>query len=114
MAEGEDTSVQNLAWHDGMYFFNDALRMTVPPNATAQAAASSPGGLRDASVPCFCSDAAPRDTSETAPPPYLVTVDCFSIAQYGNCRAPFMKVGGRGSQERRRQLGSRRKVAISV
>ena len=34
-AAQEDTPVNQLAWHDGMLFFNGAIRKTIPPNATA-------------------------------------------------------------------------------
>lgn len=89
IAQGEDTSIQNLAWHDGMVIFNGALRKAIPPNATS---AADPAAV---AVPCGCSDAAPRDTSGGVPP-FLVTTDCFFLAADGNCNASFMQVGAKG------------------
>ncbi|KAI7839463.1 hypothetical protein COHA_006864 [Chlorella ohadii] len=80
IAQGEDTSVAKLASHDGMLLFNGALRAAVPPNATDPRQ----------SARCPCSDAAPRDTS-SGKPPFLVSIDCFGQALYGNCNASFMQ-----------------------
>lgn len=46
----EDTSLSELGSHDGMYFFNGALRKTVPPNATS----GSPDSVAAAAVGCGC------------------------------------------------------------
>lgn len=87
IAQGEDTSVAELASHDGMLLFNGALRAAVPPNATDPRQ----------SARCPCSDAAPRDTS-SGKPPFLVSIDCFGQALYGNCNASFMQARVVGSR----------------
>ncbi|GAB4817667.1 hypothetical protein N2152v2_004713 [Parachlorella kessleri] len=76
----EDTPVNQLAWHDGMLFFNGAIRKSIPPNATV-------AGLDVAAqaVPCACSDGDPRSESSL-----LVDVDCFYQAYFDNCNASFM------------------------
>lgn len=76
----EDTSLANLASHDGMIFFNGALRKTVPPNAPS----GSPSAVAAAAVPCNCSDAAPRGDS------LLFGIDCFHQRTFNSCNADYM------------------------
>lgn len=77
----EDTSVGNLAAHDGMYLFNGALRKMVPPGA----ANGSPQQVAASAVPCNCSDAAPRNES------LLYGIDCLHQSMFNACDATFMK-----------------------